>query len=287
MGSRIAPHPVLSGHTHSGVEPGPGEKHRAGPGALRVCVLGSGSRGNSTYVSDGVTSVLVDAGLSARDTERRLDSRGLSAAQLSAILLTHEHGDHVKGVARLARRHQLAVHLTSGTCRAADPLRGLAELCRFDCGRAFRIGTLAVRPFSTSHDAGDPCGFIIAGADGARVGIATDLGHVTALVTEHLRGCRILVLEANHDPQMLIDGPYPWFLKQRIQGRSGHLSNADTGRLLSEIRGAGLAHVVLAHLSETNNTPEKALAVAASALDGTRIRLTAACQHAPTPLIGA
>lgn len=251
---------------------------------MHVCVLGSGSRGNSTYVSDGTTSVLIDAGFSARETERRLQSRGLSAADLSAILITHEHGDHIKGVARLARRHRLAVYLTSGTRHGADPLRDLPQLCQIRCGGPFQIRTLAIHPFSISHDAGDPCGFTI-GGNGSRVGIATDLGQVTALVTEHLRGCCLLVLEANHDPQMLNDGPYPWYLKQRIRGRTGHLSNADSGHLLSEIRGAGLTHVVLAHLSETNNTPEKALAETARALDGTRIRLTAASQNAPTALI--
>jgi phosphoribosyl 1,2-cyclic phosphodiesterase len=253
-------------------------------GALCVCVLGSGSRGNSTYVSDGVTSILVDAGLSARETERRLASRGLSVADLSAILITHEHGDHVRGVARLARRHRLPVYLSPGTHGADGPFRNLPSPCFFSCGRPFLIHTLAIHPFSIPHDAGDPCGFTI-GANGSRIGIATDLGQVTALVAEHLRGCRVLVLEANHDPQMLHDGPYPWFLKQRIRGRTGHLSNEDSGRLLTEIRGAGLAHVVLAHLSETNNTPEKALAETARALDGTGIRLTAATQGTPTALI--
>ncbi len=264
--------------------PEPMEQNQAGKDAMHVCVLGSGSRGNSTYVSDGVTSILVDAGFSARETERRLESRGLSAADLNAIIITHEHGDHVRGVARLARRHRLPVYLTSGSHRGADPIRDLPQLSHIRCGGPFRIRTLAIHPFSISHDAGDPCGFTI-GGNGSRIGIATDLGHVTNLVTEHLRGCRLLVLEANHDPQMLKDGPYPWFLKQRIRGRTGHLSNEESSRLLAEIRGAGLTQVVLAHLSETNNTPEKALAETSRALDGTPIRLTAASQNAPTPLI--
>jgi phosphoribosyl 1,2-cyclic phosphodiesterase len=246
-------------------------------GTLSVCVLASGSKGNAIYVSDGVTSLLVDAGLSAREIGRRLDSRGLNPASLSAILVTHEHGDHVHGVERLCRRYRLPVYLTPGTLHAAAALRELPETRTFDCGCPFRVGTLTVHPFSISHDAEDPAGFTIGGS-GSRIGIATDLGHVTAMVREHLRGCRLLVLEANHDPDMLMDGPYPWFLKQRIRGRTGHLSNSESGQLLAEIAHPGLEQVVLAHLSATNNTPEKALAAVGQALAGTRIRLEAAGQ---------
>jgi len=246
-------------------------------GTLSVCVLASGSKGNAIYVSDGVTSLLVDAGLSAREIGRRLDSRGLNPAALSAILVTHEHGDHVHGVERLCRRYRLPVYLTPGTLHAVAALRELPETRTFDCGRPFRVGTLTVHPFSISHDAEDPAGFTI-GVNGSRIGIATDLGHVTAVVREHLRGCRLLVLEANHDPDMLMDGPYPWFLKQRIRGRTGHLSNSESGQLLAEIAHPGLEQVILAHLSATNNTPEKALAAVNQALAGTRIRLTAAGQ---------
>ncbi len=251
---------------------------------LTVCVLASGSKGNAIFVSDGATALLVDAGLSAREIGRRLDSRGLTAAALSAILVTHEHGDHVHGVERLCRRYRLPVYLTPGTLRAAAPLRELAEIHPFDCGRPFQVGTLTVHPFSISHDAQDPAGFTI-GSHGSRIGIATDLGHVTAVVREHLRGCRLLVLEANHDPDMLMGGPYPWYLKQRIRGRTGHLSNSESGELLAEIAHPGLEQVILAHLSATNNTPEKALAAAGQALAGTGIRLAAAGQHQCTSLM--
>lgn len=263
---------------------GEGQQEARQDPALSVCVLASGSRGNATYVSDGDTSVLVDAGLSARDISRRLDSRGLNAAKLSAIIVTHEHTDHIRGVERLCRRFRLPVFLTAGTLAAAPALRELPETCTVVCGRPFQVGTLTVDPFAISHDARDPAGFIV-GANGARIGIATDLGIVTAVVREHLRGCGLLVLESNHDPEMLMAGPYPWFLKQRIRGRTGHLSNQESGRLLSEIAHPRLQQVVLAHLSETNNTPAKALAEASRVMAGSRIQLTAASQSEPSSVI--
>jgi phosphoribosyl 1,2-cyclic phosphodiesterase len=253
-------------------------------GTLSVCILGSGSRGNAIYVSDGATSILIDAGFSAREIDRRMRHRGLDPAGLSAILLTHEHTDHVRGVERLVRRHRLPVYLTAGTRQEAASLHELPEIYSFACGSEFRINTLAIHPFSISHDARDPAGFTI-GANGSRIGIATDLGCVTALVREHLRGCRMLIVEANHDVDMLRDGPYPWFLKQRIRSRTGHLSNQESCRLLDEILHSGLEQVVLAHLSETNNTPEKALAEIATILAGTSIGLTAASQSLPSPLL--
>jgi phosphoribosyl 1,2-cyclic phosphodiesterase len=266
------------------MNPDASEQSRTGKDALQVCMLGSGSRGNSTYVSDGATAILIDAGFSARETERRLKHRGIEPAALAAILISHEHSDHVRGAEILARRYRLPVYLSSGTRRAVQFSAGAAGIETFACGRPFRIATLSVHPFSISHDAADPAGFTISG-NGCRIGIATDLGHATAAVSEHLKGCRLVILEANHDPGMLIAGPYPWYLKQRIRSRTGHLSNEASCRLLAEIQGSGLLHVILAHLSETNNTPAKALAGTSPALTGTGIRLEAASQHTPTPLI--
>jgi phosphoribosyl 1,2-cyclic phosphodiesterase len=210
--------------------------------------------------------------------------RGLDPAGLDAILVTHEHTDHVRGIERLVRRHRLPVYLTAGTFQETAALHALPDVCQVACGREFRINTLAVRPFSISHDARDPAGFTI-GANGSRIGVATDLGHVTALVREHLRGCRLLILEANHDPDLLMNGPYPWFLKQRIRGRNGHLSNQESGGLLADILHPGLEQVVLAHLSETNNRPERALAEVAARLSGASVRLTAASQNIPSALL--
>jgi len=252
--------------------------------SLSVCVLGSGSRGNAIYVSDGVTSILVDAGFSAREIDRRMRSRGLDPSRLNAVLLTHEHSDHIRGVERLVRRHRLPVHLTAGTFQEAAALHDLPEIYPFACGSEMRIHTLTVRPFSIAHDARDPAGFTI-GANGRRIGIATDLGHVTALVREHLRGCRLLVLEANHDPQMLMEGPYPWFLKQRIRSRTGHLSNQETRHLLADILHPALEQVVLAHLSETNNTPARALSEVATLLAESPVRLIAASQGVASPVL--
>ncbi len=265
--------------TSTGSEP---EPPCCGPAA--VCVLGSGSRGNAIYVSDGTTSILIDAGFSAREIDRRLRGRGIDPAALDAIVLTHEHTDHVKGVERLVRRHRLEVFLTAGTRKAVDPEGILPGLVPFECGREFRIRTLTVRPFCISHDAADPAGFTVTAA-GVRIGVATDLGQPTALVRDHLQGCRVLILEANHDPDMLMSGPYPWFLKQRIRGRTGHLSNRESCLLLSDVVHSGLEHVVLAHLSETNNTPQKALAEAGEVLRGSRVRLAAAAQGEATPLL--
>ena len=234
-----------------------GSEMGAERGTLSVCVLASGSKGNSVYLSDGETSILIDAGLSGKAIETRMKERGLEPANLSAILVTHEHTDHIQGVGVLSRRHGVPVFITAETLKAAPQLGKLHEVVPIEGGLDFSIGDLAIHPFSISHDAADPVGFTVR-KDGHKIGIATDLGIATGMVRTHLRDCSILVLEANHDPEMLINGPYPWHLKQRIKGRHGHLSNPDTRELLEEIRHGNLKHVVLAHLSETNNTPHTA-----------------------------
>jgi phosphoribosyl 1,2-cyclic phosphodiesterase len=241
--------------------------------------LASGSKGNAIYISNGETSVLLDAGLSGVEIERRLKSRGLSPEKLDAIIVSHEHSDHVHGVGVLSRRYSLPVYMNSKTSKAAVPVLGnLQDQCFFECGSPFRVKTLTLHPFSVSHDAQDPAGFTIY-QNGTKVGIATDLGFATSMVKEHLKNCNLLIVEANHDPVMLIDGPYPWPLKQRIKSRSGHLSNQDTKVLLQELKHDCLEHVILAHLSETNNTPQKALSEVGQAVSGCKIRLTLATQN--------
>jgi phosphoribosyl 1,2-cyclic phosphodiesterase len=232
---------------------------------LSVCVLASGSKGNSVYVSNGESAVLVDAGLSGKAIELRMRERGLDPAALTAIVVSHEHADHIQGVGVLSRRYRLPVHISPDTLAAAPQVGRLHETHHFECGSDFSIGGLRIHPFSISHDAVDPAGFTFQ-SNGAKIGIATDLGIATAMVRERLKACSLLVLEANHDPDMLMDGPYPWPLKQRIKGRSGHLSNQDSRTLLAEIQHERLAHVVLAHLSETNNTPDAAHRTVAPAL---------------------
>jgi phosphoribosyl 1,2-cyclic phosphodiesterase len=241
-------------------------------------VLASGSRGNATYISNGHTAILIDAGLSGVEIQRRMAAKGLDPKSLNAILVTHEHNDHVKGVGVLSRRFGLPVHMNDKTREASKKNLGkLAEIRPFRCGHGFSIGDLVVHPFSISHDAVDPAGFTIC-CNGSKVGVATDLGIVTRVVKTHLQACDILVLEANHDERMLIDGPYPWHLKQRIQGRGGHLSNEDTARLLEELRHEGLVHVILAHLSEENNTPAIARKDIETVLQGASTKLHVACQ---------
>ena len=245
---------------------------------LAVCVLASGSRGNAVYVSDGDTAILVDAGLSGVEIQRRMACHGLCPENLSAIVVTHEHNDHIQGVGVLARRFSLPVFMTERTHRAAPRTVGkIGDLHPVCCGTPFSVGTLDLHPFSTSHDAADPAGFTVTG-NGVKIGMATDLGIATALVREHLQGCRGLILEANHDPEMLINGPYPWPLKQRISSRTGHLANPDTRNLLEEIVHDRLHHVVLAHLSEENNTPEKAARTVGRILTGSRVKLQVARQ---------
>jgi phosphoribosyl 1,2-cyclic phosphodiesterase len=245
---------------------------------LTVCILASGSKGNAILVADQHTRVLFDAGLSGIEIERRCKSKGFHPDQFDAIVVSHEHSDHIQGVGVLARRFGLPVHISQKTCNSAGATLGkIADLRHFECGKPFTVNTWTISPFSISHDAEDPAGFTIFN-NGLKIGIATDLGVVTAMVKERLKACQILILEANHDPQMLVEGPYPWPLKQRIQSRTGHLSNEASRELVTALKHKDLQHVVLAHLSETNNTAEKALQAVGSALHDSQTQLHVATQ---------
>jgi phosphoribosyl 1,2-cyclic phosphodiesterase len=232
-----------------------------------MCVLGSSSGGNCIYVASDATAILIDAGLSARDTLRRLEQIGVAAAGLAAICLTHEHSDHTDGLVVLHRRTGAQLFANSGTIEALARRWGPGALPWnvFTTGSAFRIGDLELEPFSVPHDAYDPVGFVVAGA-GARVGIVTDMGMATGLIRERLRRCHAIVVEANHDAELLHDAERPWSLKQRIQGRQGHLSNADAAALITEIAGPDLRAVYLAHLSGECNRPDLAREAAVEAL---------------------
>lgn len=247
--------------------------------ALAVCVLASGSSGNAIYISNGSTSLLIDAGLSGIEIERRLMTKGLRAEDLDAIVVSHEHNDHIQGVGVISRRFNLPVYINKKTYHSVPQIGKINDLKLFDCGKTFNIQQFHIHPFSISHDAEDPSGFTFQ-HNGKKIGLATDMGIATSMVKSHLTECNFLILEANHDPFMLQNGPYPWPLKQRIKSRTGHISNEESKALLQEIRHEGLKHVILAHLSKTNNTPEKALGVVGQALVHTGIGLSVASQDA-------
>lgn len=221
---------------------------------MRFASLGSGSRGNALLVEAGKTRVLVDAGFGPREMSRRLDRLGLAAGDVDAVLVTHEHADHVGGVFACARRFGWAVLLTHGTL-AACPDDGVdARITIIDSHGSLSVGDVSVHPFPVPHDAREPVQFIL--ADGAkRLGVLTDAGHVTPHMVAMLDGCDALVLECNHDARMLAEGSYPRALKRRIGGLWGHLDNAAAASLLSRVGHTSLRHVVAAHISEENNSP--------------------------------
>lgn len=334
---------------------------------VRFTVLASGSKGNSTVVTGGQTRILVDAGLSCRELFRRMRLAGEEPETLDAIIITHEHSDHVAGLAVTARKLGIPVYFTEATHRAwmrwLTPRRQMSyaqwlEQCRkqaaerqaeaeaaqeecladesdlvadgeaveiaartdatsgtesepeiavdtiagtekpavvkdpaflpaveyFQAGQPFVIGAVSVSPFTTSHDAADPVGFVFA-AEGARMAVATDLGYISPNVRAQLKGIDLLLLESNHDLEMLRDGPYPWSVKQRVLSRVGHLSNDAAAQFLEDGYDGHAAYVILGHLSESNNLPELARVAAERALSGHASllanRLLVACQHEP------
>jgi phosphoribosyl 1,2-cyclic phosphodiesterase len=241
---------------------------------LKVIVLGSGSEGNSTVVQADDCSVMIDAGFSGRDLERRLEEAGVAPGTLAAMVITHDHGDHTRGMGILARRFKVPLYLTERTRHACqDLLNGQEQVHAYRSSQPFRVGPFEVEPFLTVHDAADPVAISIRHVDtGSRMGIATDLGRPTAAVRARLAGCHVLILEANHDEAMLWSGPYPWSVKQRIAGSHGHLSNRASADLVRELHHPGLCAVVLAHISEHANDRNLARDVAQEALRRIRYR---------------
>ena len=225
---------------------------------MRFCVLGSGSKGNATFVESGQTRLLIDAGFSGKEIERRLAEIGVGAETLSAILITHEHGDHIKGAAILSRRFRLPVFVNNQTLAAAGSVLDNLQQCHaFVTGETFVFQDFQIHPFAISHDAADPVGFLLNNGR-LLMGYCTDTGVVSKLMQHRLSDCHGLVLEANHDPELLRNGPYPPALQQRVRGKTGHLANVEAAVFLRDILHDGLEHVVLSHLSETNNRPHLA-----------------------------
>jgi phosphoribosyl 1,2-cyclic phosphodiesterase len=230
-------------------------------------VLASGSAGNAAFIATGRTRILVDAGLSMREIAKRLASIGESIDSLDAILITHEHSDHVSGLPVLGRRKiGKAIYLTRLTAPAIDWGETTPDrLEMYQAGASFEIGDIEVQSFSIPHDAVDPIGFCFE-AEGVRIGIATDLGYIPESVKFHLRRAHLLLLEANHDLDMLKVGPYPWQVKQRVMSRVGHLSNLVVSDYLTQDLDSATRHLVLGHLSEHNNHPAIVEMIAAQAL---------------------
>lgn len=260
---------------------------------VSLTVLASGSRGNCSILASSRTRILVDAGVSCREIGRRMNLTGDHALNLSAVIISHEHSDHVAGLYVLARKLKIPVFMTGATYQAwqrwarqkNDGIRpALARLETFESGRSFAIGDITVAPFTIPHDAADPVGFTFR-AEGVKIGIVTDLGYMPASVADNLRGCDGLVIESNHDVEMLRGGPYPWVVKQRVMSRVGHMSNDALAQYFAGDYDGGAAFVVLAHLSEQNNHPDLARGAAERALaarrDLLRNRLMLASQHQP------
>jgi phosphoribosyl 1,2-cyclic phosphodiesterase len=264
--------------------------------AVSITVLASGSKGNSTLVSSAGTKLLVDAGLSCRELLRRMALCGESPNDIDAILITHEHSDHVGGLHVLAKRLKVPVFMTEATHDAyrrttrdsAGNRITLERLELFSAGCAFEIGNVTVTPFTIPHDAADPVGYTFR-SEGVKVGVCTDLGYMPASVRHHIRGCQVLMIESNHDLELLRGGPYPWAVKQRVMSRVGHLSNDALADFLTTDYDGGAEFLILAHLSEQNNHPEIARMTAERALgeqrNFVRNQLLLAAQHEPLPAI--
>ena len=243
---------------------------------MKICVLASGSRGNAAWIRSGKTAVLVDAGISFRALKERLAELDEDLGLLKGVIITHEHSDHIAGLPILQKKTGAPVFATPGTASAIADRQGLNGIHRFSAGETFGLGSLEILGFPVSHDAEEPVGVVVSARGGLRLGLVTDLGVATRLVEQRLKPCQVVIVEANHDPRMLIEGKYEWSLKQRIQSRYGHLANEKAGELLTKIHHADLAHVFLAHRSKDNNTPQLQLAAAEEAIGGrgTAIHLT-------------
>ena len=247
---------------------------------LRFAALGSGSRGNALLVELGETLLMVDCGLSLKAVGSRLEKLGRKPADISAILVTHEHADHIQGVSRFARRWGTDVYMTPGTA-SASAAKGISKLRTVNCHRDFDIENISVQPFPVPHDAREPCQFTFTGV-GRRLGVLTDTGHITSHIRETLAGCDGLAIESNHDLDMLRTGPYPAVVKQRVASSVGHLNNSQAADLLERVGHEGLQWVVALHISEQNNSRDSVRAALSDSMSNAADRLYLAEQNAPT-----
>ena len=252
---------------------------------LRLVVLGSGSGGNVLVLESGSRRLMVDAGFSCREIEKRLAKVGIDATNFDGLVLTHEHSDHTRGVKRFARRHGVSVYATAGTLEEVDLPAAEVEAHVVASGRPVRAGSFVIEPFDVPHDAREPIGLVVDDEVGRRIGVVADLGTRSRLAWGCLTELDALILESNHDLNMLRSGPYPWPLKQRVASRHGHLSNREAAEGISELDTHHMQWLVLYHLSRTNNMPALALESAAEALsrNGSPAQLCVANQFEPTP----
>ncbi len=227
---------------------------------LFISSLNSGSNANCYYVGNGQEAVLVDVGLSCRETERRLDRLRLSVKLIKAIFVSHEHGDHINGVSRFAKKHHLPVYITPDTLLGSRLPRSEFAIRPLSLSEPVQLGGLTIRAFSKQHDAADPCSFLIS-SERTNVGVFTDIGLVCENLIHHFRQCHAAFLEANYDEEMLENGRYPYHLKQRIRGGQGHLSNQQALALFQAHKPPFMSHLLLAHLSQENNSPMVAQAL--------------------------
>ncbi len=255
---------------------------------MRFTLLATGSKGNACYVEAQGCGLLIDAGLSCRELIYRMEMAGLDPERIRALVVTHEHGDHIKGVGPFARKFNIPVFINRPTYHRARRILGdLPFPLFFNTGESITLEPFTIELFSKCHDAADPVGVVVV-HDGFRLGVLTDVGKSTLLVEDRLKGCHALVLEFNHDLEMLVQGPYPLELKRRIKGPGGHLSNGQAGNLLESLAHEGLKTLVLAHLSEVNNQPEKALEEAHGVLQRMGLRgigVAVGSQHQPTRVL--
>jgi phosphoribosyl 1,2-cyclic phosphodiesterase len=251
--------------------------------SLRFTYLASGSRGNVCLIQSGTTLVMIDCGLAVRQVRHRMAERELDLDDLDAILVTHEHGDHLRGVGRVARASGAKVWMTPGTYQGWKDSR-VPDLELFDPRQAFEIGALTIRPTPVPHDAREPCQYVVEDAD-HRLGVLTDLGCATPEVIAHYSGLDAWALEANHDTEMLATGPYPKPLRDRVGGDKGHLSNAQAASLLAAVDRSRLQQLIAVHISEKNNRPELATAALTAVTGSSETVVRAATQANGTPWI--
>ncbi|MGV6859756.1 MAG: MBL fold metallo-hydrolase [bacterium] len=245
--------------------------------SLKFASLGSGSKGNGTLIATENHCVLVDCGFSATEASRRIERLGVNPEDIDAILVTHEHGDHISGVGVFSRRYKTPVHITAGT-HAACRDTAFSNTHTLIPDQAFELGDLNIQPFPVPHDARDPCQFVFSQGQ-ARLGLLTDVGSITAHIVDMLNGCDALMLECNHDPDMLQAGPYPPSLCRRVGGDYGHLANGQAEQLLQRLETSRLTRLIGMHLSEKNNRPDLALQALQQGMGCVDSWISVACQE--------